>query len=171
MNKFIKQILSLVLAVSMIITFVPMFDLDVFANSWTIRTTYPTSNDSGWKYYSSPINNYPLSPVNGGNCTWYAYGRAYEVFGKDSGLSAAGDAGLWYSYAQNHGMSVGSTPKAGSIICWSNHVAFVEAVNGNAVTWTESSYAEPGQSYPNFNTYTFPFSKYHTSDVGEEVYF
>ncbi len=134
---------------------VSQFPLCMQANAWTIRTEYPSSSSSAWMYYSAPINNYPLSPYNKGNCTWYAYGRAYEVYGKDPGLGSAGDAGNWYNYAKNRGMSVGSTPKAGSIICWSTHVAFVESVSGGTVTWTESNYQyNNSQSMKNFKKYS-----------------
>ena len=109
-------------------------------DSWAIREEYPSQSSNAWKYYSAPLNTFPLSPYNNGNCTWYAFGRAYEVFGENPGLRGAGDAGNWYSYAQKNGMSVGSVPKAGSIICWSTHVGFVESVSGNTVTWTESNY-------------------------------
>ncbi len=150
-----KKIICSLLCLAMVFSVFAVLPFGVSANSWTIRTEYPSSSSSAWKYYSSPLNTFPLSAYNGGNCTWYAFGRAYEVFGRDPGLRGAGDAGNWYSYAINNGFSVGSTPKAGSIICWSTHVGFVEDVSGNTVIWTESNYQyNKNESVRNFRKYS-----------------
>ena len=51
-------------------------DIDVADVGFTVRTTAPVSGGAGWEYYSAPKNYFSVSPLNGGNCTWYAFGRA-----------------------------------------------------------------------------------------------
>lgn len=55
-------------------------------------------------------------------------------------------AGGWWS---NSSLPSGSTPKLGAIACWSNHVAVVEAINGNTITISESSYVQGSYSSNN----------------------
>lgn len=59
---------------------------------------------------------------NGGNCTCYAFGRAYEVLGTEPKLSH-GDAGGWYSYNVSYGYysysSDISKPVPGAVVVWS----------------------------------------------------
>ena len=43
-----------------------------------------------------------------GQCTWYAWGRAYELTGIK--LPCRNDAKTWYSVASNNGYSVGAEP-------------------------------------------------------------
>lgn len=84
-----------------------------------------------------------------GQCTWYAWGRANEITGKN--LPCRGDAKTWYSVASSNGYSVGSTPRKNSIAVWSKgtygHVAYVEKVEGNSVTITESNWDRTTYSY------------------------
>lgn len=79
-----------------------------------------------------------------GQCTWYAYGRAYERTGVALDECRIGNAYTWYNTAKNAGRKVGSTPKANSIAVFNTtsgygHVAYVEAVNGNTVTVSEAN--------------------------------
>ena len=168
---------AVILSIILIALMIPIGTFSVSAatvNSesvgFAIRNSAPVSGGAGWQYYCPPTNNYPLSPYNNGNCTWYAYGRAYEAWGTDPGLGSAGDAGNWYSWAANHGYSVGSTPKTGSIICWSNHVAFVENVSGDSVTFTESNYALYSGQYPRWNSYTTTHPWTYTSGFQGYIY-
>jgi hypothetical protein len=50
---------------------------------------------------------------------------------------AIGNAGNWGSWANSRGYSVNMNPAVGSVAWFSNHVAWVEAVNGNYVTIEE----------------------------------
>ena len=83
------------------------------------------------------INNpYKQSGPYGTNCTWYAWKMAYEKAGVT--LPGWGNAKQWYSDAKNAGYSVGTTPKANSIIVWGGwtsygHVGYVEKVSGNTL--------------------------------------
>ena len=91
--------------------------------------------------YNKTLN--PFAQANlYGQCTWYAWGRANEVTGKN--IPCRNNAKTWYDVARNNGYSVGSVPKANSIAVWSKgeygHVAYVEAVSGNNVTITESNW-------------------------------
>lgn len=127
----------------MAISFSCFNGLPIKATTFVARTSAPDSNNA---YYYSNMNPYYASgyaPGAGldaqGNCTWYAWGRAYEILGRyPSGLSL-GNATQWWS--QSNGFAKGSTPKLGAVMCWSGgHIAVVEAINGNNMTISESSY-------------------------------
>ncbi len=101
------------------------------------RTTAPSTSDA--RYYAS--NPFYQMGYAMPNCTAYAYGRAWEIIGSKPLLST-GAAGVWYSYNKSKGCySYGNTPKLGAVMCWSNHVAIVEAISGNLITISESNYA------------------------------
>jgi surface antigen len=80
-------------------------------------------------------------------CTRYAFGRAYEktntklTFSKSWGRHG----GAWYDLVKN--LKRGSVPKSNSLVVWQNgkygHVAYVESVDGNNITITESNWANP----------------------------
>ena len=81
-------------------------------------------------------NPYKQAGPYGTNCTWYAWKMAYEK--AKVTLPGWGNAKNWYSDAQNAGYSVGTTPKANSIIVWGGwtsygHVGYVERVSGNTL--------------------------------------
>ena len=85
---------------------------------------------------SAASNPYKQSGPYGTNCTWYAWKMAYEKAGVT--LPGWGNAKEWYSDAKNAGYSVGTTPKANSIIVWGGwtsygHVGYVERVSGNTL--------------------------------------
>jgi surface antigen len=101
----------------------------------------PTEPNLYSNSYNKTLN--PFAQANlYGQCTWYAWGRANEVTGKN--IPCRNNAKTWYDVARNNGYSVGSVPKANSIAVWSKgeygHVAYVEAVSGNNVTITESNW-------------------------------
>lgn len=79
-------------------------------------------------------NPYAQTGPYGTNCTWYAWKMAYERAGVS--LPGWGNAKNWYNDAINSGYSVGTTPRANSIIVWGGwtsygHVGYVESVEGN----------------------------------------
>lgn len=150
-------------------------DIDVADVGFTVRTTAPVSGGAGWEYYSAPKNYFSVSPLNGGNCTWYAFGRAYEVLGKNPGFDQiSGNANAWYGWASSHGYTVSQTPRAGSIICWGGtygHVAFVEKVSGSSVTFTESNYQmESSKPYPRWRSYTTDHPSTYTGSFQGYIY-
>ena len=134
------KIMSVIVSLVVMLSIVPMFGINAFA--FTPRTTAPSKDN---EYYYSKKN--PFYPNYGlPNCTCYAYGRAYEILGKDPKLPT-GNAGKWYETDKTH--AKGSTPRLGAIACWkgdpsnaakNGHVAVVEAINGNKISFSESNY-------------------------------
>ena len=51
-----------------------------------------------------------------------------------------GNASAWVSSARSQGLATGSTPQVGAVAQSGNHVAYVEAVNGNTVTVSEMNW-------------------------------
>ena len=131
-----KSISAIVLVTA--ILFTAMFSLSVTVNkahaaTFTPRLTAPESNNK--YYYDSNYNVYQKYGYGLPNCTAYAYGRAYEILGKEPNLS-------WFSAERWYGDNIskgaykyGSTPKVGAIACWSygygGHVAVVETIDSN----------------------------------------
>ena len=98
------------------------------AFAYSARTTAPAANNS---YYYSSANPFYSAGLTG-NCTWYAWGRAYEILGTSPSLSRH-DANTWYSYNASYGYyNYGTEPKVGAIACYfkngNNHVAVVEEI-------------------------------------------
>lgn len=85
-------------------------------------------------------------PVQIGNCTWYSWGRFWEISGATSQSEkrptlCTYDANDWWSY--NDGYQRSQTPQLGSVLCLYGgnysglgHVAIVEEIlpNGNIYT-------------------------------------
>lgn len=92
--------------------------------------------------YSTTFNPFSAYAYSSVGCTWYAWGRAYEVLGIK--LPVLGNAVTWYDTLSKAGYPVGSEPRANSIAVWrdagAGHVAFVEAVDGNNVYFTEGGW-------------------------------
>ena len=114
------------------------------AGTYVPRTTEPSRSDPN--YFSN--NPYYQSGYGLPNCTCYAYGRAMELLGYKPDLSR-GNADEWWDYNKSSGaFPYGTVPKLGAIACWSTqHVAVVEAIDGDTVWISESSY--PNNYYPN----------------------
>ena len=103
---------------------------------FTRRTTAP---EYGNVYYYNGAYNPFIAVGCIGECTWYVWGRAYEILGHWPNISKwyAKD---FYSYNVNTGAyPYGNEPKLGAIACfaphnharWTGHVAIVEAVGGD----------------------------------------
>jgi surface antigen len=100
-------------------------------------------------YTDSRLN--PFVPNFVGQCTWYAYGRIQEVglvthqILSTANLGQAifrGNANTWDNDATRAGLVTGTQPRANSLAIWesSNHVAYVERVEGGSILVTESNY-------------------------------
>ncbi|WP_297426170.1 CHAP domain-containing protein [Clostridium sp.] len=123
-----------------------------------IRDTAPSLDN---KHYYSDDNLFykiKLSPPfsNGGkvikgNCTWYAWGRAWELTGKkpdDAGF--IGNAYEWWNDNKKSGKyQYGSEPRVGAIAVWksdlpnsggSGHVAIVEKISNGKIYISESTW-------------------------------
>ena len=126
--------------------------------NFTPRKSAPSTSDT---HYYSDMNIFykvRLAPpfFSGtkqiiGNCTWYAWGRAWELTGKqpiDAGL--IGNAYQWWEANKASGkFKYGSEPKLGAIAVWSSsmpnsegcgHVAVVEAIENGKVYISESAW-------------------------------
>ena len=104
----------------------------------------------GYNPYYHELNLYYRFGLGMPNCTAYAYGRAYEILGREPML-CNGNAGEWWSYNIAIGAyAYGSEPRLGAIACWddynhnSGHVAVVEEIHEDTVTISESQW---GGSY------------------------
>ena len=86
-----------------------------------------------------PIVGNGVDPYAGGasNCTDMAWLLAYEA---GHVLPNWGNAYAWLYNAQGTGYATGYTPAVGSIAVYSNHVAYVAAVDGNMVYIKEGGY-------------------------------
>lgn len=89
---------------------------------------------------ANPISGSGSNPYSGGwgNCTWGAWQAAHSYTGAN--LPNWGDAGSWIANAKRTGYSTGSTPVAGSVVVYSNHVAFVTEVSGDQVHIVEGNF-------------------------------
>lgn len=156
-----KSIIGILLSILMIINIFPI--IKASAASFTPRYSL-SYEDTQSKYWASGTygvsNGFPRnwnSGYSGGNCTWYAFGRAWELLGTLPNL-CTNNAGAWYNYNKNNGYyPYGSTPKLGAIACWDHydndtgHVAVVEEIGSDYIVCSES-----GWSYTNgyFSTKT-----------------
>ncbi len=140
-----KKVVSFITIICMVITLIPATVATSYAATESVPTVRTTAPSKSNEYFYGPNNWYAANGwdagPSGGNCTWYAYGRAYEYTGKVQKLSY-NNACTWYDAWQG---SKGKTPKAGSIICWSyagggdGHVAFVEKVKDNGDIFISNS--------------------------------
>lgn len=117
---------------------VSLFGYSGFRSVGYMPRTIAPSGDN--KYYYN--NNYNPFPAKGINCTWYAWGRAYELLGYYPNLCRR-DAREWWQYNINtNAFPRGYEPKVGAIACWSygslGHVAVVEKIE-NGIVYTSSS--------------------------------
>lgn len=84
-----------------------------------------------------------------GNCTWYAWGRAWELTGsKPTDAGFIGNAYEWWDANKRSGKyKYGSEPRVGAIVVWKStlpnsdgcgHVAVVEKIQNNKIYISES---------------------------------
>ena len=108
------------------------------------RTTNPGTRGRFYGY-DNPF------PEPGWNCTWYAFGRAYEILGYKPNFY--GNARDWWGNNQRtKTFPTGSEPRPGAIACWwgnsayiYGHVAVVEKVENGVVYTSSSSYGTAGK--------------------------
>lgn len=148
--KKAKRIFTILMALIVFISSMAASDITVKAAEETQETDYKSISEPNW-YGGAYSTNNPFAWSNQyyGQCTWYAWGRAYELTGVALN-ECTGNAAKWYNAAKNAGRSVGSTPKANSIAVFGTsagygHVGYVEAVNGDTVTLSESNNSAYGK--------------------------
>ena len=83
------------------------------------------------------------------NCVGWAWGRYQQGRGSVDPRLPASNAGNWYRQAQNAGMSVGSEPALGAVLCLSTHVCIVEEIapDGSYINCSESDWGGAAFSY------------------------
>ncbi len=135
------------------------------------RLEAPRKNMPGYEYYTDK-NIFYQCGMGMPNCTCYAYGRVYEILGKQPGLCPY-DAGMWYDYNKENGIYPrGSTPQKGAVACWkfgdNGHVAVVEEIRGDKIIMSHSAwggsyfyitgedYNNPGEDGWDFQGYIYP---------------
>lgn len=113
-----------ILKITLLFVLFSLFSINVYAKS----NPYPKEEES---LFGGKII----------NCTWYAWQQAKDRMGVE--LPFWTYVQTWYSKAQKAGYSVGKEPKPNSIMVWDygegfgGHVAYVTAVNGKNVSYTE----------------------------------
>lgn len=143
-----KRIPSVIITVA--ILFTTVFSMSIFASAATSYTPRLSAPSTSNQYYYSNKNIFYKYGYGMPNCTAYAYGRAYEILGKEPNLCIY-DADEWYDYNKDGGYySYGKTPKLGAVACWyydggSGHVAVVEKIENGTITFSNSAYG--GQTF------------------------
>ena len=75
-------------------------------------------------------------------CAWFASARACQLTGIDTPIWSGQS---WYDSAYAYyGYTRGATPQAKALVCYTNHVAVVESVNGNSITISEGGNTSSG---------------------------
>lgn len=109
---------------------------------------------------SNPYTNSGLR----GQCTWYVWGRTYEVTGKQIS-SSMGDAQNWINSAINLGYSVGNKPSKNSIMVLSGgtygHVAYVDGWDGTNIKFSEGNFNNPNAN----NEFMVSYAREHYSEL------
>ena len=177
MKKFIHKFVPSLLCVCLLFAYSLQFAPTVKAAEFSPRTEKP--DYYSYPYSQSSGNPFELNPLTGGNCTYYAWGRAYEILGYplpnkqvDSNPNGWGSfrSNAKYFWSDNKelydegrgGFAYGSEPAVGAIAVWDGsitngwcgHVAVVEEVNGNEVVTSNSgwSYRDFYMDYDNANS-------------------
>ena len=127
----------------------------------------------------------PFYPKYYGECTWYAWGRAYEK--TDTYISwknvltdgKYGDAWTWYENAKNARYPCGTEPRANSIAVdtshsstYPGHVMFVEAIDGDKMWVTEGNFSNTlyTEGYYNLSTGGYTNTLHNVTFAGGTSY-
>lgn len=97
----------------------------------------------------------PFYPHCSGQCTWFAWGRFYEIYGYDPGFR--GNGATCANELQNKHPEffvISKKPKAGAVFSTGNntygHVGIVIDVDGDTIIVQEGNYGPQNWNYPNF---------------------
>ena len=166
-KRFFSLTLTIILAFGVIVANSKCITCE--AASFTPRTSLPSNARTTIPQFIQSSSENPYTSFNVGNCTWYAFGRAWEILGyRPAKLIFQGDAVVWFNknksnYDNHNGGFAYSTnpaaPKLGAIACFSDdrktdgtggHVAVVEErLSDGTIKTSESGY---GSFYFNYNT-------------------
>ena len=146
--KFIRRILIFPLVIScMLCAVFPLMLVsgspnNVSASSESDTTIVEGTNNTEDIDISLPSykQKNPLWPMYNGQCTWYCWARANQLFGVSMPTR---NAKYWYELAKNMGFKVGNTPSKNSIMVQTSstfgHVAYVEGWDGENITLSEAN--------------------------------
>ena len=120
--------------------------IELLGEDFKTKTPNYGSNSStpklNTKYYNT--NNILATSGFKGQCTWFAYGRALELFGVKM---PSGNAQTRLNSAVSMGYETGTQPSYNSIIVLmgstAGHVAYVEAYDGKSITISEGNIGNP----------------------------
>lgn len=137
---------STAVVLTVVLLFTAVFSVSMFASAATTYSPRLSAPSKSNEYYYSNKNLFYKYGYGMPNCTAYAYGRAYEITGKEPKLCPY-DAEEWYDYNRSNGYyDYGKSPKLGAIACWSydgggGHVAVVEKIENGTITFSNSAYS------------------------------
>jgi len=151
--KQMKRILSVILCLVMLSTFLPMMQTFAWSGGG-IRNNglggiyidiykHPYI-DSRWGAYGAPYGE--------GGCTWFVGARVMELTGKGSFNTQVGNT-WYYTYGPGLGFTSNQTPSGNSVICWSGHIAILEKIEGSTAYISEGGHRSyPGNDYCSLST-------------------
>jgi uncharacterized protein YjdB len=148
-SKVLKTFLAAGLAAALTVTFsVPGISEQIFPE--TVQTVEAAENytiaNNGLNgvsidISSSPYTDFAAIPVwgsyaySGEGCAWFASARVRELTGLGSTIY---DGNSWFNWAYaQFGFTRGTEPQAGSLACYTTHIAVVEKVDGDTLTISE----------------------------------
>ena len=110
--KKAKRIFTILVALIVFISSMAASDITVIAAEETQETDYKSISEPNW-YGGAYSTNNPFAWSNQyyGQCTWYAWGRAYELTGVALN-ECTGNAAKWYNAAKNAGSAAGTLQPA-----------------------------------------------------------
>lgn len=168
-KRYVAKLLGVIFLIILIcIEMGPLVGPSVFANITTVDHTRATVNNGCRQFsFSSDGNPFPLCPgplPAGGNCVWWGW-EMWHLLGYNL-PGNWGNAADWIVDAERFGLSLGKTPRVGSLAVFpiadgtwalttAGHVAFVSSVSADGSTFnvTYQNYGDPtpmfvGTNYP-----------------------
>lgn len=98
-----------------------------------------------------------------GQCTWYCWGRAMEVAGVEMPL---GNAQTWYAAST---LSKGQVPSVNAVAVFAGgtygHVVFIEAYDGETITYSEGNYPAPETDMYLFRNFNVEYARLHYKEL------
>ena len=145
-----KRLLSLLLALVLLATFVPIMTQDASAHG----SNGIYGNGTGGVYIDIYSNEFvTMSQTSWGQyaygpqgCAWFATSRQWQLTGN---YSVIWDGNSWWNNGNGQlGYPTGRTIKAPAIVCYSGHVAIIEAVSGDRALVSEGGRTDfPNNDY------------------------
>jgi Surface antigen len=145
--KLIKVFLIALFSIVFIVCLSFMMVMGNASDSTSNDNNYTHTDDTTISNTKFDINlpsyksNNPFYPRLNGQCTWYAWGRANQLFGITN--LPTGNAKEWLSLASQKGFRTGLDPAKNSIVVFAGttygHVAYIENWDGTYITVSEAN--------------------------------